>query len=439
VENRYAPVAVLFGPRGWFPRRLGDLLGVGGEGTRSLADVSLTVLLGLALLVRVLTDDRASPDSHRSGSVNLSGAIAIVLIALAAALQLRRRRGVGASAAAMAFLVLWTALAIHTRGASAETLREGVREASIVAVAVIVVNARTVLRVPVVARLIQLAGLISAVLALYQMATNTGVDLLGQIRSNGTFAHPDGASMYFAIAATLSAWLYLDAGHGVLDAILTAVFLCATISTYSLAGVVALLTMLAVLAAARQGTRASTIGLIALIVATVVVFLATPLGARRVSQESASHITLSPTSTTPNSSLSWRLYKWRTLFDEWKKAPILGSGIGTTVTAEGTAAEPIAGREPHNEYLRYLVETGVVGLAILLSALASLLIRLIRMRRGFDSGNEAALALAVVSGCAVNALGDNTFLYTTTGYAFALVVAAAVASLPKKSPALAAA
>ncbi len=79
---------------------------------------------------------------------------------------------------------------------------------------------------------------------------------------------------------------------------------------------------------------------------------------------------------------------------------------------------------PHNEYLRYLVETGAVGLAILLFG-AVLLIRRLAWRRGLPGMPGAgALGIAIVVGCMVNAAADNTLQYTTTGYAAALILAA---------------
>ena len=51
-------------------------------------------------------------------------------------------------------------------------------------------------------------------------------------------------------------------------------------------------------------------------------------------------------------------------------------------------------------------------------------------RRGSPAAPDGAvLALAVLAGCLVNALADNTLLYTTTGYA-AAVIFAAVLRLP---------
>ena len=95
-------------------------------------------------------------------------------------------------------------------------------------------------------------------------------------------------------------------------------------------------------------------------------------------------------------------------------------------------ADPLNSLLPHNEYIRYLVETGVLGLAILLGALFLLIRALTRKRRtssALDAGapNAPTLALAVVAGCLVNSLADNTLLSSPTGYAAALIVVAVLA------------
>ncbi len=162
---------------------------LGAGSLRTLAIRGLVPCLGAILIVRVLFDDRSSPDSHQSGSLNLSGGIAVLLIVVAAVLLLRRRQGLWVAILTSLWLCVWTAVAVSTHGASTETLREGVREESVVAVAVIVYNAYGAVTIPIAARMVQCMGFIPAVLALYQLVTNTGADIYGEIRSNGTFAH----------------------------------------------------------------------------------------------------------------------------------------------------------------------------------------------------------------------------------------------------------
>ena len=402
-------------------------------------DIPLVPFLAVTLLVRVLTDASLSKPGAGSGTVNLSGGIALLLILVAVGLILRRRRGVWPAVLATLWLCLWTTIALGFYDASSETIRQGVREGAVVALAVIVYNSRGVVTVSVATRLVQLLGIAPALIAIYQFVTHTGRDIEGQLRAYGTFNHSDGAVMFFAIAAVASLWQYTDNGRRPADLLLTTIFGAAALATISLTGLVALLAMLLAFGLVRPGSSRIKARSFALAGLLVVVFLASPFGAARIANESSTQLSSGTTRGLASTSFGWRIYKWGTLIPKWEQAPFFGQGLGTTVSAEGTAFLSTAGKAPHNEYLRFLVETGVIGLGALLWAVAILIGRLARRRRGPHTLNAGALGIAIVVGCLVDSLADNTFLYTTTGYAAALVIAAvlAVPALAPRSTALA--
>jgi O-antigen ligase len=402
-------------------------------------EIPLVPLVGGALLVRVLTDaSLSSPGIRDTGSLNLSALIALLFVLVAIGLLIRRRGGATVAFLCALWLGVWTVVAVKYFGASTPTVREGVREVSIVALGLIVYNSRGALDLPATTRILQFAGVASAVVALHQLATHGGVLIDGQVRSNGTFIHPDGAAMFFAIATIASLWRYLDLGRRKLDLALTAVFGAATIATFSLAGLAGLLAMLVAFGLLRPGSARTRMRAFGLAFVIIVAFLATPLGSERIANESSTGLNGSRRAA-ENSSLAWRLYKWDALIEEWEEAPLLGQGLGATVTKEAAFESASSEKVPHNEYLRYLVETGVVGLAILLVGLFVLL-RTLAARRppprapagATGPGGAAALGIAVVVGCMVDALADNTFLYTTSGYAAVLVVAAVLAIPPAR-------
>jgi len=391
-------------------------------------DLPLVPFLGMTLLVRVLTDDQASKASRHSSSLNLSSFIAILFILVAVGLLLRRRQGLWPVVVIGLWLGLWTSIAASGHGVSILTAREGVREASIVALAVIVYNARDTLSLSVVTRLVQLVGIASALLALYQLATHTGLPVGGETRSNGTFAHPNDAAVFFAVATMVSLWRYVYLGHRRLDALIGVIYLAAAVTTFSLGGLAGLLVMLIVFGLLRLGSLRLKLGGCAAAGLIVIAFLLTPLGAERVAQESSSKVSSTNIHGQANTSLAWRLLKWQTLLPEWEASPLFGQGLGTTVTAEGTSNNGTAQNLPHSEYVRYLVETGVVGLITLLWAVFILIRRLARSRATPGTRNAGALGAAIVVGLLVNAIGANTLLYTTSAYATALVIGAVLSS-----------
>ena len=408
----------IFSLRRWFDPAMG-------------LDRLLVSFLGAVLLVRVLTDDLAAPDSQNSGGLNLSGGIAVLFILVAIGLLFRQRKGVMPTVLAILWLCLWTSIAVNTNGASTETLREGVREASVIALAVIVYNARGVVTVPNATRLVQLVGFAPALVALYQLAAHTGRDVAGEFRSYGTFAHPDSAAMFFAIAAIASLWRYLDDGRRRFDALLVALFIAALLATLSLDGLLTFTAMLVVYGALRSGSLRSKLVPCAIAGLVALTFFATPLGTRRIANESSTRLRMTQNGKA-SSSLAWRLDKWKMLVPEWERSPFIGQGLGTTITGQRIPGDQFAGEAPHNEYLRCLVETGIVGLVILLWALSILIRRLVRKRQisdGLDAStfNPATLALVVVIGCLVNSLAESTLLNSPTCYAAALIVATVLA------------
>jgi hypothetical protein len=380
----------------------------------------LVSCLSLLLVVRILTDD-LSPNSRHSGSLNLSAIIALAVILLAAGLTLHRRNGLRVGLLAALLLSAWTAVAVHTNGMSTETLREGVREASVVALALIVYNMRGAVTVATAARMVQLAGAIPAIVTLYQLATFASTH-----RPHGTFAQHDSAAMYFALAAGASLWLYLDNNRHRVDALLTMLFAAGLIATASIDGLLTLIVIFTTLGLLRSGSARTKLVPSALAAGIALLFLVSPAGSHHIAKESATSLA---EEAEPNSSLAWRFKKWELLIPEWEHSPITGRGLGVTTTAEAIRGNPYAGRPPHDEYIRYLVETGVLGVLILLAALAILIRQLVRARGGtrdLAMTNGANLALAVIAGCLVNSLADNTLLNSPTCYAATLIVAAAL-------------
>ena len=210
-----------------------------------------------------------------------------MFILVAIGLMLRRRRGTVPTFVIVLWLCVWTAIAVTTSGASTETLREGVREGSVVALAVIVFNAPGAVTVPTATRLVQLIGVVPALRALYQLATDTGLDVANNIRANGTFAHPNTAAMFFAIAVAASLWRYLDNGRRRSDALLMTLFAAALIATLGPDGLITLASILIAFGALHPGSVR--IKLVPCIIAGVVIvmFVATPLGSKRIAGESS--------------------------------------------------------------------------------------------------------------------------------------------------------
>jgi len=241
--------------------------------------------------------------------------------------------------------------------------------------------------------------------------------------------------MFFALAVIGSLWQYLDNGRRRSDALLVALFAAALIATSSIDGVITLVVMLVSYGALRPGSFRVKLVPCAIVGVVVLAFFLSPVGAYRIFRETETNITTAEQGE-EGTSLDWRLHKWKILLPEWESSPLVGRGLGTTTTTAFVSGNRYAGKPPHNEYIRYLVETGVVGLAILLGALCVLIYKLFRKRRipGADAVtlSTVTLAIVVVVGCLTDSLADNTLLNSPTCYAAALIIAA-VLSQPEET------
>ena len=111
-------------------------------------------------------------------------------------------------------------------------------------------------------------------------------------------------------------------------------------------------------------------------------------------------------------SFQWRLTQWYGLLHEWQKSPWLGYGLDTTVYL--SQYKNIA----HNDYIRALVETGVVGLVTFLIFIVAQFIRLSELIINLPKNSEqrrfctVLLGLLIVS--TLGMLTDNVWRSTVT-------------------------
>ncbi|MGB7414142.1 MAG: O-antigen ligase family protein, partial [Thermosynechococcaceae cyanobacterium] len=111
-------------------------------------------------------------------------------------------------------------------------------------------------------------------------------------------------------------------------------------------------------------------------------------------------------------SFQWRLTQWYGLLSEWQKFPWLGYGLDTTIHL--SKFNNIA----HNDYIRALVETGVVGLVTFLTFIIAQFIRLSELIINLPKNSEqrrfciVLLGLLIVS--TLGMLTDNVWRNTAT-------------------------
>ena len=90
-----------------------------------------------------------------------------------------------------------------------------------------------------------------------------------------------------------------------------------------------------------------------------------------------------------------RLWNWRVALDSFRAEPLRGEGAGTYENAwdrERTIALDVT--DGHSLYVEVMGELGLVGLALVLTALLAILFGFLRLARGDDRGPPAALFTA---------------------------------------------
>ncbi len=110
-------------------------------------------------------------------------------------------------------------------------------------------------------------------------------------------------------------------------------------------------------------------------------------------------------------SFNWRLAAWTSLLQSWRHFPILGYGLGTTTYVGYIRAYA------HNDYVRALVEGGIVGFIMFLLFLGTHFSRLTRLFLSMPEGSSlkslCSVLLAVLLALAIGMSSENIWSHTT--------------------------
>ena len=380
------------------------------------------VIVVAMLLFRVLMDGETDGGGS-SADLNISVAVAAIALVLAVGTYLTPGYRARSILLPAIFVIAWTALSTINYGADPVVWREGIRELSILAVAVLSTMLVDRWRRPFFLSNLLLGLVVApAAAAILQFATRTGAAIGGELRSFGTFSHPNAAAPVFGIAVLLS-FVLLDVTGKLRYLVLSAFFAVAVFSTGSLTGFASTVVMLLAYAVLRPGKTGRKVGIVAVTSIVVLAFVLSPLGQERLAEQASFSFDAYGNQDASASSLGWRLYNWSTLLSRLGESPLVGFGLGSTTT--GATA---TGTIPHSEYVRYLFETGILGFSLLLIGIAVLFRHLWRSHR--RSGlivSESLVGVCIIVGLLVHAATANTVLSTVLMYLVALFIAGSLA------------
>ncbi|GAA0975970.1 O-antigen ligase family protein [Acrocarpospora macrocephala] len=266
-------------------------------------------------------------------------------------------------------------------------------------------------RIPQLMIAVFAAAVLPSLVTVQQLLTGEGlVELNGSLRPHGTFWHPNALGMFCHVLIVAGVALFPHVGNRAkigIGAVLALTGI-ALLGSGARGAMIAGLAGLVVVGLLQN--RRLLIGLGALVVAIVV---AVPAVVDRFAD-------LAETRTEGGleaNSLVWRFDHWSQALDLLGLNPVTGTGLGTT--------RLLIYKEVHNDYLRALVESGLLGLVTYLGLLAALVITAyLALRntgpgRGLERGCAVAFAGSVAA-LLVSAISDNAMTSVVVMWYFAV-------------------
>lgn len=216
-------------------------------------------------------------------------------------------------------------------------------------------------------KVIIFSSVLPTIVALIQGLNNTGVFDGERWRVNGTFVHPNMLAFYLVFIITLALFIFLTLRKQAVEKYFYLLFslplILALGLTYTRGAWLCLFTVLFLIGLVRF--RTFLIGV--LFVISLAYLVVIPFQERINSL-----FTFSSTDSTV-----WRLDLWRDALSYSEDNQLKGYGPGTSAIIIAQNRSPLLGSsEPHNDYIKIVLETGLVGLVAYLFLIISLIFRL---------------------------------------------------------------
>ncbi len=275
-----------------------------------------------------------------------------------------------------------------------------------------------------------LSLIVPVMVGLYQILFHEGALVRGVHRIQGTFVHPNPFSFYLVVMVGITLWCWRWKDHRILFGVVLAFEMLLLLFTFSFTGIAMLGTLILCLAVFEsQKVRRM---VLALGVLFIIVFLITPTGRYRLWEElEIENLDEIERTGRITNSVTWRLLNWRFLYREWVESPWIGYGLDRAAAVNQMKRPSGVGHDPHNDYVRFMVETGVIGTFTVLAWLTSIgvaLWRSLKQAKVARYRNFILTALGLYFAWLVGSMNDN--LITATAYQYCLwAVLAAAAGL----------
>ncbi|MGB7248530.1 MAG: O-antigen ligase family protein [Phormidesmis sp.] len=241
-------------------------------------------------------------------------------------------------------------------------------------------------------------------------------------RINSTLGHYNSFATFSLLFFALSLWRLQIARRPFGWLLLSGAMLYCVLASKSLAGLIMLFVFLGLYFLPKLRGK-SLLGALALAV-ILAILLSSDLGQSRLAELDKTPLLNPDLSfsdamalqaadiTEFRNSFNWRLLQWRDLLLDWQIRPWLGYGL-----ASAKALSPFD-KTSHNDYVRFLVEEGIVGFSLFLLFLMAQVARTVQaMRQSLPGSPQRALAQAMFAFAIAMIVGmsaGNVMVHTAT-------------------------
>lgn len=244
--------------------------------------------------------------------------------------------------------------------------------------------------------LILLSSIIPLGFGAYQFVGKKGLAELGFNRLYGTFTHPNVYSQYLLLIFLLVYYILVNyrmrMGKRVLVYLFWAILLAAILFTYTRGTWIALGASLILYSFFR--TNAAVKGKFILFAGIILIAISPYLQKRFSDINDTTYYRLS--------SWQWRLQMWQEAAGSLQEHPVIGNGLGMYEQKFNIMA--------HNDYLRILYETGLLGLFFYLSILLYVFFVLLKktlQAKIKEDSNKYKIALCLITSLLIMSAADN--------------------------------
>jgi O-antigen ligase len=341
------------------------LAGLIGGGLMMVALASYSWTMALVLVGRTCLDLLWEKSVYLGGvRISAASVFSIVILCLLVVTLLARREALRSSEGTRAMGLLLLGSAVGTVTAYAR-FGEGANIASREIVRLLVLlcwyvflyqesrktgNARPFQRAVLMACVVPLA------LGIWNVIAGQGIETAGVVRISSTFVDPNAFGLYLVfLLMTCFAWLV--AGGKKLAWVITGVSCVLLVCTYSRGAWISL-----AIAAPIFWLRVTRRRMLVAAILIALVVVAYPALSTRLASVDYADIMKESRSEVTSNSYSFRVLIWKHLLQLWTEHPILGWGLETTPLVNPILSELDGkGAAAHNDGVRYLVETGILG------------------------------------------------------------------------------